>query len=307
MNEISNWDDIRFFLAVYRQGSLSAAARRLSVNHVTVGRRLSSLEVDIGGKLFERSSDGLAPTELATMLFERAQGVEDNMSAFERVVRGADHSTRRPVRLTVPGALLGTLVADCIASLHQAHPDIRIELFEGTRIANLAHLEADLGLRMLRANQSPGSEMVRVRRLTSIDWAFYAHPEFAKRWNLTLPLGRIEGIPIVGYSEAAPALIGGDWMLAHANSPNFVFRCNSAIGVLEMVCRQMGLGLIPVPLGERAGLVRLSEAIETMKLWLAVHPDLRDNPRIRLVYDFIVQYIDSLEVLPQVPGEAAER
>ena len=39
-----NWDDLRFFLAVCREGSVTAAGQRLSVNHTTVARRLSALE-----------------------------------------------------------------------------------------------------------------------------------------------------------------------------------------------------------------------------------------------------------------------
>jgi hypothetical protein len=38
------WDDLRFFLAVARTGSLSAASRALGVGHVTVGRRIALLE-----------------------------------------------------------------------------------------------------------------------------------------------------------------------------------------------------------------------------------------------------------------------
>ena len=39
-----DWDHFRVFLAVARGGQLSAAARRLGVNHTTVARRLDALE-----------------------------------------------------------------------------------------------------------------------------------------------------------------------------------------------------------------------------------------------------------------------
>ncbi len=56
MNNL-DWDDLRFFLAIAEQGSLSAASRILSVNHSTVFRRINQLEKSIGVRLFERLAD----------------------------------------------------------------------------------------------------------------------------------------------------------------------------------------------------------------------------------------------------------
>ena len=56
------WDDVRFFLAAAREGSLSGAARVLGVGHVTVGRRLAFLEKRLGVKLLNRTPDGYAVT-----------------------------------------------------------------------------------------------------------------------------------------------------------------------------------------------------------------------------------------------------
>ena len=57
-----DWDDLRFFLAIARTGSLSAAARELRVTQSTAGRRLASLEADLGARLLHRTPEGYAPT-----------------------------------------------------------------------------------------------------------------------------------------------------------------------------------------------------------------------------------------------------
>ena len=54
------WDDVRFFLAVARAGSLSGAARGLGVGHVTVGRRIALFEKRLGVTLLKRTPDGFA-------------------------------------------------------------------------------------------------------------------------------------------------------------------------------------------------------------------------------------------------------
>lgn len=48
-----NWDYIRYFLAVVAEGSATQAAAKLGVNQSTVSRRLSSLEEELGARLFE--------------------------------------------------------------------------------------------------------------------------------------------------------------------------------------------------------------------------------------------------------------
>ncbi|MFP3570811.1 LysR family transcriptional regulator, partial [Paraburkholderia sp. SIMBA_030] len=57
-----DWEDLRFFAALARHRSLSAAARALRVNHATVARRISSLELSLGAQLFERRPDGYVLT-----------------------------------------------------------------------------------------------------------------------------------------------------------------------------------------------------------------------------------------------------
>ena len=48
-----NWDDLRYFLAVARAGSLSAAGRDLGVSQPTVSRRLASMEARLSVRLFD--------------------------------------------------------------------------------------------------------------------------------------------------------------------------------------------------------------------------------------------------------------
>ena len=53
-----DWDDVRYFLAVARGGSVRAAAERLGVNHSTVLRRIAQLEERLGANMFEKLPSG---------------------------------------------------------------------------------------------------------------------------------------------------------------------------------------------------------------------------------------------------------
>ena len=69
-----NWDDLRIFLAVAREGNLSAAARTLRVTQPTVGRRLRALEQRLAARLFDRLPEGFVAQLAVRELRAGAEG-----------------------------------------------------------------------------------------------------------------------------------------------------------------------------------------------------------------------------------------
>jgi len=57
-----DWEDVRYFIALARHGTLSATARALRVNHATVARRIASLETQLGHPMFDRRASGYTLT-----------------------------------------------------------------------------------------------------------------------------------------------------------------------------------------------------------------------------------------------------
>jgi len=81
-----DWNDLRYFLAVAREGSTLAAARKLRVNQSTVHRRLATLEKALGCSLVERHPTGYRLTELGNQLRAQAEGIEEGIGALQRHV-----------------------------------------------------------------------------------------------------------------------------------------------------------------------------------------------------------------------------
>ena len=71
-----DWDGLRVFLAVARTGRISAAARKLGVEHTTVSRRLAALETALGAPLFHRTAAGYLPTPLGQEILPTAESIE---------------------------------------------------------------------------------------------------------------------------------------------------------------------------------------------------------------------------------------
>src|ERR1700722_19397837 len=113
MNRVSagwQWDDVRFFLAVARAGSLSGAARVLGVGHVTVGRRIALLEKRLGLTLLQRTPGGFDVTSAGEAVLQRCIAMKNAALDLERAAAGRDSLAVGSIRLTAPEALAHRLV-----------------------------------------------------------------------------------------------------------------------------------------------------------------------------------------------------
>ena len=172
-----DWDDIRFFLAVTRQGNLSAAARELHVSQPTVGRRLASLETSLGVRLLNRTPDGYVLTTSGEEVREKAERLESEAEALERTVSGRDKRLSGIVRVTCAETMATHVLAHCFASFQREHTDIVVELIPDPRELSLSMREAELSVRLTQPNQH---DLV-VRRIGNLAFGLFASPDYLER------------------------------------------------------------------------------------------------------------------------------
>src|SRR6516164_6016017 len=80
-----DWDDVRVFLAIAREGSMRAAGRALGLSQPTIARRLAAFEATFGGPtLFDRLPEGLHLSAAGEQLVPAAESVEDAVLTLER-------------------------------------------------------------------------------------------------------------------------------------------------------------------------------------------------------------------------------
>src|ERR1700743_1939009 len=87
-NILGDWDDVRFFLAVAKTGSFSAAANQLNTKQTTVGRRIQALERRLGAKLFDRHRHGMEVTPAARGVLVQAESMLSHATSIERHLAG---------------------------------------------------------------------------------------------------------------------------------------------------------------------------------------------------------------------------
>ncbi len=118
---VPDWNDLRYFLAIARAGSLAGAGRELGVEHTTVGRRLSALEAELGVRLFLRGPDGLIATEAGRGILPLAQEIEERFDVIDRRVSGGDDRIEGTVRFSVSEAFSSYFVKH-LAAIRERYP-----------------------------------------------------------------------------------------------------------------------------------------------------------------------------------------
>src|SRR5260221_14388618 len=106
-----NWEDVRHFLAVAQNGTLSGAARSLKVDHATISRRLAALEATLDVRLVDRLPRSCRLTAIGRRVFERAVEMEAGGHRLPRVAKAAQTPLFRPVTLSRPPGPVADLLA----------------------------------------------------------------------------------------------------------------------------------------------------------------------------------------------------
>jgi DNA-binding transcriptional LysR family regulator len=198
----TDWDDLRLFLCVAEQGSLSAAARMLKLGQATLSRRIGALESQLGEPLFTRASQGVSLTPFGLRLLPSAQHMAE-WAAEAKVQQG--NGMQGKVRIAAPPVAAYDFVAPMVADIRRAHPGLQIELLSGVRMLNLSRGEADLSLRTIAPQDSdlvcldqissPMKAYVSERYLQGLpanyiakdlDWICWAAPFDEVRTNMVL-------------------------------------------------------------------------------------------------------------------------
>lgn len=283
-----DWNDARYFLAIQRTRSLTAAAAQLGVNQSTVGRRLEVLEAALAAKLFLRTTDGYALTEAGEKLLVHAERMEEDAFAIGRELTGRGEEVSGRVCVTTPDAIGPRIIGPLLARLQEKYPSLEVELVADNRALNLARREADLAVRVGR----PKEPALVGRRLPDFGHGVYVAKSYVKRHGMPKP--DFAGHRALGFEEASRGWVEAQWLEQHAKKAHIAFRCNSSFGHLFATLEGVGFAVLPCYLGDpEPELVRvLPEPVSFAPMWLLVHRDVQHATRVRLVADFLFKELN---------------
>lgn len=290
-----DWALYRSFLAVIREGSLSAAAASLKLTQPTLGRHIDGLEASLGTPLFTRSRMGLAPTDAALELLPHVETMEAAAAALLRTSSGEAAEERGTVRLTTSEIMGAEVLPAMLAQFRELHPHIDIELNLDDRQQDLLRRDADIALRMVRPTQGA----LVAKHVGNARVNLYAHKDYLNKHPLPERLSEIAGASVIGYDDNSRIL---DLIrVGRLDVPpgTFTLRSDSELAQLALLRAGAGIG------GCQAGIARRDANLQpvfhetfefSMEMWLAYHEDLKSSRRVRLLFDHLAMALKEYAV-----------
>jgi DNA-binding transcriptional LysR family regulator len=299
-----DWNDLRYFLAVARSGSTIAAAKALGLSQSTVQRRLALLERQLGCALVERHRAGYRLTALGAALRPAAELVAESVAAFERQLASSDKAPVGVLRLTCPEALLDGLVTPLVERFHQRNPGLRVDLLATERFLDLAKGEAEIAIR----GGVPNDSVLIGRKIADNPWAVYASRGYIERHGKPERPEDINRHAIVAFGDGIAHLHLAGWLKQVAPRATIAARSQTVIGLMLAAKSGAGITILPAQLGDpEPELVRVIEGVPELMsgVYMLVHPDLRNTPRVRAFLDFVVA--EMADFRPLLTGTTARR
>lgn len=275
-----DWTDLQHFIALARLGSLSAAARELGVTHATVARRIAALESVLRKELYTLRSGRCVLTAEGERIAALAQPMSEQALALWRGVHGLSAELTGPVRLTATDVFGAHFVVPCVKAFHDLHPGIEIELVIDHRNLSLARRDADIALRLAR----PQGGDVLARRVGLLTYHFYA----ARADNRRADPSRL---PLIGYDDSSLHTPEAQHCAEYDRARPIALRTNNQVSRIAAVRAGLGAALLPKFVGDALGdVARVDIGIGPLnrEIWLLVHNDLKDVPRVRVCCDHLV-------------------
>lgn len=267
-----NWDDLRYVLAVAQNGSVSAAARILGVNHATVLRRVAAFEDRHGSPIFDKTPRGYTISRDHERLIEAAREVEAAVLAVGRMIEGAQAPLRGVVRVTSTDTFCHLVLPPMIAPLRANASDLRIDLICSNAHLDLARLDADVTIRPAVALPDDLDGTIAAR----LGFAVYCRPGAPRIW-----LGATGAL-----ARSRPAI----WLRDYVAPETIVGAADSFVTLCEMAAAGLGCAVLPCILGDADARLK-REPVDmpdlAVDIWVASHADLADVPRIRAVRDYL--------------------
>ena len=275
-----NWDDLRFVLALHRQGSVAAAARALKVDPSTIGRRIAALEGELGAQLVVRQPDGMKLTDAGLEAAAAAELMDARLGELAAKVGGAMEVPRGRVRVSATDGFAPLLYGG-LAVLREDYPEILVDLTVSSSAVDLARGEADIAIHLFRETRG---DLV-TRKVCDIGWSLFGTSTYLARKPAAADPCDLAGHEVIGFAEALERAPGARWLAENAGGASIVLRGSSTTAIVNAVKAGMGLGVLPCFSADRS-LERLTpRVLASSEVFLVTTSDAKSTARVRVVLD----------------------
>ena len=285
-----DWDNLRSFLELGRQGKLTNAGKRLSIEPTTVSRHINRLEKELEVHLFNRSPKGYSLTDEGHKLLPYAEDIETKINSIYQSISGTDTVLTGTVRMAVPEGLGIGIISKHIKAFKEQHRAIELELLADTRSRSLSKREADIAITLARTTTG----RVVAWTLGEYRLALYASQKYLNNSNEIKSLKDLASHPFISYIDDLIEFPQLKYMQDLLQDVNIIFRSNSLQAQYQAVIDGIGLALLHgflVAEDRNLDVILPKKIFATREYWMVVHEDLHQLSRVKAVSSFFTDVI----------------
>ncbi len=279
-----NWDDLRVFLAVARNGSLSSGAKLLGLQHSTVSRRMRKLEQDLGVRLFDKVPKGYSLTAAGESLELSASRMESEVLAVDGALIGTDLKPSGTLRVTAIDNMATTVLMPMFAEFSRQYPHITLHLMISNSDASLARREADVAIRL---TNTPPDTLIG-KRVTTVSSAIYASRKYLEQLQQEKSVPQWLGVECCDFHRL--------WTKQNCGEQPLRFYIDDTLLTQAALREDMGISILPCFMGDPdPELMRYSEPQPewNLGLWILLHHDLKRTSRVLAFRDHMIDAINA--------------
>lgn len=266
-----HWDDLRVFLAVAREGSISGGAKRLNVQHSTVSRRLQGLEETLGTRLLERKSSGYVLTEAGEKLKRSASRMEMEFLDVEGALSHQDAELTGDLHVTAINNMASSVLMPMFARFSESHPNIKLHIEVSNRYVSLADRQADIAIRL---TNTPLDTLIGTK-LATVASTIYGSKSYLESLRLSNKEPKWLGVDCCDFHHS--------WTHKACPSHDHSFFVDDTLLTVAALENGLGLAYLPCFMGDQNTHLERYSAPDPefdLGLWLLYHPDLRRTRRV---------------------------
>ncbi|SFL86208.1 LysR family transcriptional regulator [Variovorax sp. OV329] len=287
-----DWDNLRYFLELARSGTLISAARRLSVDHTTVARRIQALEKEMGTALFSREAGGHRLTEAGRRLQPQVEAMEESFRAVESAAPASNEGLSGLVRIGATEGFGTVVLAPHLAQFATAHPKLVIDLLAMPRLVHLSRREADIVISLERPARGP----VVVTKLTDYVLRLYASKDYLAQHAPIRSREDLRGHTFISYVDDLLFSKELQYLDELYKPDSFALRSTSILAQHRATTAGAGIAVLPAFIAEQDKSLRRvlpREANFTRTFWMSVPAETRSLVRMKAVWDFLRETVEA--------------
>lgn len=285
-----NWDQLRFFLALAENNTLTEAASVLAVSHSTVLRRIKNFEKQLDTHLFEQRPDGYILTTAGQQLFEECTQIRQRIRAVSEQIAGSDHELAGEVVITTTDTLAQYVLPTELQAIQANYPNLQFTLQMLNQLSNLNNREADIAIRTCL---TPPDDLIG-RKVGDLHFSVVASKKYLCEHPIdSFPAGNQSHNFICLDSNYASTPFY-NWFKQRVSDPLLCTTVSNFISATAMARAGMGFTVLPsYVLNHEPELtsIPVDSPIPHNELWLLSHINLRNTDRVKLVKDLLYQSI----------------